>query len=201
MNDIDYILTWKSRLLDRDGTGALVRKVCEGKRYRSPVTCTPHALVGEVPVPYDEVLEEIWEIRYNKAHDRGRVLSPVDVPARLEEFKEVQNGWLDGEGVVPSRDSLDWLIGAFRTQFSSEATPNRCYLTREGRVRMEWSFGNSSMRLRVNLPHHSGRWQSSNSKSLDYSSGDLDLDREFHWEWLVAEVKDKLSNDTTRKLG
>ena len=136
--DIDYILTWKLRLLDRAVTGPNIRQVCEQHRYRSPETCTPYALVGETPFWYDEILEEIWEIRYNNYHDeklkanhqaRGEPLPPIDVPARLEEFKEVEDGWLDGEGIVASHDGLDWLMGAVKTIFPAEEMPTTCYLT------------------------------------------------------------------------
>ena len=198
--DIDYILTWKSRLLDKEVTGPNVRQVCEQHRYRSPVTCTPHALVGEVPIWYDEILEEIWEIRYNMSYERGKSCAPIDVSVRLEEFKEVAPGWLDGEGIAPSHDGLAWLIGAFRAHIPSEAMPTSCYLTRDGRVRMEWFMGSDFMRLQIELPLHTGSWQGSNSKSLDFNHGNLNLDKDSSWEWWVSEVKDKRAQSGEQRV-
>ena len=200
VHDIDYILTWKSRLLDKEVTGPNIRQVCEQHRYRSPETCTPHALVGEEPIWYDEILEELWEIRYNMSYERGKSFAPIDVPARLDEFKEVENGWLDGEGIAPSHDGLDWLIGAFRSHFPSEAMPTRCYLARDGRVRMEWFMGSNFMSFQVDLPLHTGGWLWSNSESRDSDHGDLDLDKVSSWDWLVSEIKDKQAQSGEQRV-
>ena len=149
-HNIDYMLTWKFQLLDKELTGPFIRDVCRQRGYRSPETCTPYVLVGAVPVHFDEILEELREIRYNNSHDRkvaarlkcrGEQLAPLDVPARLEKFKEVESGWLDGEGIAPNRDGLDWLIGAVKSHFPAEETPTKCYLTRDGHIRMEWCTG------------------------------------------------------------
>ena len=200
VHDIDYILTWKSRLLDEAVTRPNIRQVCEQHPYRSPETCTPHALVGEVPVWYDDILEEIWEIRYNMSYERRKSFGPIDVPARLEEFKGVENGWLDGEGIAPSQDGLDWMIGAVKTQFPAEEMPTRCYLTRDGRVRLEWSTRGTFMRLQVDLRLHTGGWQWSSSKSLDFNHGKLDLDEASSWEWWVSEVKSKRAQSGEQRM-
>ena len=75
VHNIDYILTWKFQFLDKEVTGPLIRDVCRQRGYRSPKTCTPHALVGAVPVHFGEILEELREIRYNNSHDR-KVAAP-----------------------------------------------------------------------------------------------------------------------------
>ena len=209
VHDIDYILTWRLRLLDKGVTGPNIRQVCKQHRFRSPETCAPYALVGAVPVHSDEILEEIREIRYNNYHDekleahhqaRGEPLPPIDVPARLEEFKEVEDGWLDGEGIAPSHDGLDWLTGAVKSHFPAEETPTKCYLTRDARVRMEWSIGGTFMRLQIDLRLHTGGWQWSSSKSLEFKHGKLDLDEASSWEWWGSEVKGKRAQNGERRV-
>ena len=86
---------------------------------------------------------------------------------------------------------LDWLIGAVRSHFPAEETPTKCYLTRDGRVRMEWFVEGAFMRLQVDPSLHTGGWQWSNSESRDFEHGKLDLDEASSWEWWVSEVKDK----------
>ena len=191
VHDIDYILTWKFPLLDKKVTGPNIRQVCEQHRYRGPETCTPHVLVGAEPIRYDDILEELWEIKYNIFYEEGKSFPPVDVPARLEEFKEVDNGWLDGEGIAPRHAELDWLIGAFRAHFPSEAMPTRCYLTRDGQVRMDWYIGSGFTSFQVDLTLHTGGWWWSIRDSREFNNGKLDLDKASSWEWLVSEVKDK----------
>lgn len=207
VHGINYLLTWKSHLLDKEVTVPLMREVCERRGYRSAETCTPHALVGEKPIYYDDILEEVWEIRYNNYHEerlgdsyqaRGEPVPSIDVPARLKEFREVEHGWLDGEGMAPSHDGLDWLVGAWESHLAAEAAPTRCYLTRDGCVRMEWSIGSFFMSFEVDLLLHTGGFFWHDSESRDYDSGELDLDKASSWEWLVSEVRDKQAQDDER---
>ena len=202
VHGIDYLLTWKFHLLDKEVTGPLMREVCERHGYRSAETCTPYALVGGKPIYYGDILEEIWETRYNNHHDRkrracyqsrGEPIPSIDVPARLEEFREIEHGWLDGEGEAPSHDGLAWLIGAWESRLAAEAAPTRCYLTRDGCVRMEWSIGSFFMSFQVDLLLHTGGFFWHDREPRDYNSGDLDLDEASSWEWLVSEVGDRLA--------
>ena len=41
------------------------------------------------------------------------MLDPLDVPARLDELRGMQDGWLEGDGKAPPHSGLDWLSGAF----------------------------------------------------------------------------------------
>jgi hypothetical protein len=41
------------------------------------------------------------------------ILDPLDIGARLDEFKLLKAGWLGGQGVPPAHEGLDWLSEAF----------------------------------------------------------------------------------------
>ena len=122
---------------------------------------------------------------------RGGLLDTLHVPTRLEEFKKIEHGWLDGEGIAPSHEGLDWLIGAFASHFPNEAMLPRTYPTEDGRVRMEWSIKNNAMILEIDLTTHTGDWLWFDRNSSDDHERSLDLDKPLSWKWLVSEVKDK----------
>ena len=87
---------------------------------------------------------------------RSGLLDTMHVPTRLGEFKKIENGWLDGDGIAPNHEGLDWLIGAFKSHFPNEAMLPRTYPTEDGRVRMEWSIKNNAMILEIDLTAHTG---------------------------------------------
>ena len=46
--------------------------------------------------------------------------TPMDIPARLDEFRDLKDGWLEGEGVAPNLDGLDWLVATFDRHFPND---------------------------------------------------------------------------------
>ena len=122
---------------------------------------------------------------------RSGLLDTMHVPTRLEEFKKIENGWLDGDGMAPDHEGLDWLIGAFKSHFHDEAMPPRTYPTEDGRVRMEWSIKNNAMILEIDLTTHTGDWLWFDRNSSADHERILDLDKPSSWKWLVSEVRDK----------
>ena len=62
--------------------------------------------------------------------ERVSILHPLDVPARLDEFRDMQDGWLDGEGVAPTQAGIDWLSDAFAHNYRKTPrcrSPMRCH--------------------------------------------------------------------------
>ena len=42
-----------------------------------------------------------------------RLLDPLDVPTRLNEFRDMEDGWLEGSGFAPTNAGLTWLSDRF----------------------------------------------------------------------------------------
>jgi antitoxin (DNA-binding transcriptional repressor) of toxin-antitoxin stability system len=114
---------------------------------------------------------------------------PLDVGARIEALKLLKNGWLDGKGLAPPPDGLDWFAGVFGRYFPDDLPLPYIYPTAEGRVRTEWSVGQHELSLNVDLNTRIGAWHSLNL------GNDTDLSRELHlneagaWEWLIDELR------------
>lgn len=116
-------------------------------------------------------------------------LDPLDVPARLDELRHMQDGWLDGGGKVPSHQELDWLSTSFQRNFPDELPLPYLYPTPEGGIEAEWSLGTHSAILEFHLDTHQGDWlQFSKDSEDEESSRSLDLDKMGAWHWLATVI-------------
>ncbi len=123
------------------------------------------------------------------------LLDPLDVPARLDEFRAMTIGWLEGQGVPPSNTGLDWLAATFERRFPDEAPLPHVYPTPEGGVQMEWSLGSNAITLEVDLHSHHAEWLWFNRHSDAEHEEQLNLDEADAWEWLVTEIRDKAGSE------
>lgn len=119
------------------------------------------------------------------------VLDPLDVPACLDEFRILQDGWLDGEGYPPSHQGLDWLAASFERYYPEP--PNAplpyVYPTVEGGVQMEWSLGSKEISLEVTLADHSAEWFWTDISRGDEYERTLDLNAAADWEWIAGQLR------------
>ena len=63
----------------------------------------------------------------------AKTLHPLDIPAQLDDFRHMQDGWLEGEGLAPSHDGLDWLTATFTQRYQTELPLPYIYPTPERR--------------------------------------------------------------------
>lgn len=48
---------------------------------------------------------------------------------RSDETRQLMDGWLDGAGLAPRSDRLDWFVAAFERHYPDELPPPRIYPT------------------------------------------------------------------------
>ena len=124
------------------------------------------------------------------------LLDPLDVPARLDEFRSMKDGWLEDGGVAPAHTGLDWLSAAFESNFPDDLPLPNVFPTPEGEIEAEWSLGNQSVILGINLADHQGDWlQFDRQQPDDEHSRELDLNQDDDWEWVTREIG-RLSDGT-----
>ena len=116
------------------------------------------------------------------------LLDPLDVPARLEEFRQIKNGWLDGEGIAPQRDQLDWFAMTFDQHYPDDLPLPHTFPTPEGQIEMEWSIGTHSVVLEVDLTARRGDWLSYGNESVQEDARTLDLTTDDDWSWLTDRI-------------
>ena len=117
------------------------------------------------------------------------LLDPLDVPARLEEFRTMQDGWHDGEGMAPHGAGLDWLATDFDRHYPDDIPLPHTYPTPEGGIEMEWSLGAHSVVLEVDLSTHQGDCLGADNQSDAEDTRTLDLDSCESWAWLAGKIR------------
>ena len=116
------------------------------------------------------------------------VLDPLDVAARINEFKILKDGWLDGRGLAPPHDGLDWLAGKLLQHFSNGSPLPYLYPTAEGGIRAEWSMKPFELSLEIDLAKRTGKWHSLNLDNDEEDIHSLKLD-DAGWKWLISVVQ------------
>ena len=124
-------------------------------------------------------------------------LDPLDVPARLDELRKMQDGWLDGGGKAPSHQGLGWLSASFQQNFPDELPLPHLYPTPEGGIEAEWSLGKHSIILEFHLDTHRGDWLQFSKESEDEEcSRSLDLNKTEAWHWLAKAIGNCIQGDS-----
>ena len=118
-----------------------------------------------------------------------------NVGARLNELRQIRDGWLEGKGLAPPGSGLDWLADAFDRNFPEEFPLPHLYPTETGGVQAEWSLSPNEVTFDVNLETHSGEWHVLNMVSNDASECTLNCDDSEDWRWLVAQIKAMTADD------
>lgn len=77
-------------------------------------------------------------------------LDPLDVPARLEELKNLRDGWMDGTGLAPSKEGIEW-IAANWDLYPADLPNPYAYPTLEGDVQLEWGLDAWELSAEVSL--------------------------------------------------
>jgi len=116
------------------------------------------------------------------------ILDPQDIPARFEELKLLRDGWLDGIGIAPPPDGLDWLAAIMTEKYPDHLPLPYAYPVAEGGVQFEWPLGSHEPSLEIDLNGKTGEWH-----DLDFGTGKeaeepLDLRDEKDWEWLIGRL-------------
>lgn len=122
--------------------------------------------------------------------ERLTVLDALDVPSRLDEFREMEDGWLDGEGKAPDPAGLDWLAESFLVYYPDRSRLPRCYPTVEGGVQMEWENQHDDASLAIDLAAKTGRWHVLNFASDRETVEDLPLDQAASWSRIGEQIDD-----------
>ena len=122
------------------------------------------------------------------------LLDPLDVPARLDEFRNMKDGWLEGQGVAPAHIGLDWLSAKFERNFPDDLPLPYVFPTPEGGIEAEWLLGSHSVIFGIDLDTHRGDWlEVDNRRSDDERSKELALNEDSDWEWIASEIR-RLAN-------
>ncbi len=145
------------------------------------------------------------ELEYLMQVDYISLLHPRDVPARLDEFRDMKDGWADGMqrasdwgsgyGKAPSHEGLDWLADKFTSEYPNDLPLPYTYPTPEGGIQMEWSIGAFEAEIEIDLNDHAGDWFWFERTSEDEGQRFLNLDDSDSWAGLAADIRNLRKDD------
>ena len=114
---------------------------------------------------------------------------PLNVSNRLDEFRDLKDGWFEGKGLVPDSIGLDWLSECFEQPYLGDLPLPHTFPTPDGGIEMEWFGYRYSLILTVDLKTHKGSWLVFQDDSEYEEDRILDLDSQEDWQWLQGEIR------------
>ncbi len=121
--------------------------------------------------------------------EHAACLDPLDVPARLDELRVLEDGWLEGRGKAPDGTALDWLAAAFAASYPDDLALPYLYPTAEGGIQTEWTLGKNEITLAIDLASRKAEWHSVNLDSGDEQEQTVDLGSPDGWQWVAENVR------------
>ncbi len=121
--------------------------------------------------------------------DHISILETNDVPARLDEFRLLADGWLDGKGKAPSKAGLDWFSAAFEAQYGDDLPLPYVYPTAEGGIQVEWSLAGHEVSLDLSLDSKQAHWHSLDRATQSEAARELRLAQSEDWSWVNDEIR------------
>ena len=128
-----------------------------------------------------------------KSVERVSILHPLDVPARLDELRSMQDGWLDGDGIAPPHSGLDWLSEAFRRGYPADIPLPYTYPTFDGGIQCEWSIGRFYIEIEIDLDARKAEWIRFKRRTKVFEEEEiLNLDAPSAWAWMADKIRETL---------
>lgn len=118
------------------------------------------------------------------------LLDPLDIVVRIDELKQLRNGWLDGKGEALDAKKLDWVIEAFQNYYSDDSKLPYLFPTPEGNLLAEWSLVENSVSLEIDLETRIADWHVLNLTSNGEETEQLDMNKSDSWAWISKAVKE-----------
>lgn len=116
-------------------------------------------------------------------------LEALDVSLRLDALSTLRDGWLDGKGIAPTGEKLDWLAKQFDAYFSDDLPLPHLYPTPEGGIQAEWSIGEWDVTLEIDLSNFFAQYQAMHFTSREVQEYVLQLEEASGWRILNHQLK------------
>lgn len=171
----------------------------DGRKVRAPIAPQHLDTIIEAFVGYKNGIRVLINGvgRFNRSEtlqgfesiEHISTLEPLDVRARLEELSELQGGWLEGGGKVPSVENIEWLSRAFEEFFPDELPLPHIYPTEQGGVQAEWTLGTNEISVEVDFSNRTAVLHNLDMKSDSDDTQELDLTTSHDWNLLSDVLK------------
>jgi len=116
------------------------------------------------------------------------LLDPLDVGARLDEFRSLKDGWLEGKGFAPRAEGLNWLTTQFESNYSDQLPLPLLFPTGEGGIQAEWRLKPWEVSLDIQLETKLAYWHALNLQTDEEEDRQMDLSALADWKWVTEKV-------------
>lgn len=175
-------------------------KLYDGRDIKAPITAQHREVIMEAFNGYSDGLriQLGGVVRVNRegkvldmvSIESASLLDPLDVLARLDDFRLLKKGWLDGYGMALSAAGLDWLSTQFTHHYPGDLRLPYLYPTEDGGIQAEWSLGEVELSLTIDINCHIGEWHTLNMQSGEEDLARLALDDRDAWKTLCQKLRD-----------
>lgn len=108
---------------------------------------------------------------------------------RIEEIRQLKDGWLDGAGLAPRSDHLDWFVAAFERYYPDDLPPPYIYPTASGDLQAEWSLARDEISIEIDLASRRAFWHALAKDGDGESAFEVDLGSELGWVELAHLIR------------
>lgn len=122
-----------------------------------------------------------------KAIDEFQLLDPRDIQYKLNDLKNLEEGWFENKGKVPSVSGLTKLSELFDAYYTEDGNLPYIYPTPDGNLELEWTTADAELILGINIGSMTGDLLVIRSDSD--SSYDLDLEDSSDWKRLNDVIR------------
>ena len=143
--------------------------------------------------PHDSLLAD--SLLALESVERVTILHPLDFHACLDEFRNMRDGWHEGDGKAPPHNGLDWLSHAFTRGYPDDIPLPYTYPTFEGGVQCEWTIGQFYIQIKIDLDARKGDWirfDENSDFSVFEDEESLNLDDPSAWDWMATKIRETL---------
>jgi len=136
------------------------------------------------------------EMPANNRELNGNVIKPVTPPdhlgvhTRLDEFRQLKDGWHEGSGQALSQTGLDWLSQTFAQQYPAQLPLPYLYPTAEGDIQAEWSLQGYEVTVEIDLEARKGCWHALHMTTDTEETRELNFQDARAWQWLAARIRE-----------
>jgi len=179
--------------------GEFELELANGAKLRAPLEHQHHGTVIEAMTEYGHgrTLAVKGVVRKNRnghlkkfdSIEHVNLLHPLDVETRLEELGTLKDRWLNGKGIAPDRARLKALAENFDKNFDAALPLPHLYPTTEGGVLAEWTLGNWSVSLEIEIGTQTAQYEALHLVSDETSEFTLNLSELAGWTSLNDELR------------
>lgn len=118
----------------------------------------------------------------------------------FNDIAELEDGWMDGQGLAYNREHLNWLLHTFINVYSDDLPLPNIYPTIDNHISMEWTINNWESSLDIDLKTHEGYWTTFNmindnmsqyndaDDTNDNSEKTCNLNNDNEWLWIKMNI-------------